>query len=563
MYDSNDDARAHDGLGPVGLEEECSDNGAEGWGRVSLADRREIERLRPRRTRSPEKVEHERRMNEIDRLGDEIAVLSAQIQAATYELLVRLREFDKLEGWGSHGAKSCAHWLAWRTSLDPGAAREWVRVARALEHLPLLSEAMRKGEVSYSKARALTRVATAETESYLVDLARSGTAAHVEKVVRACRRYGPKDERERNLRMHDSRYVHISHDEDGMLVLRARLDPVGGAVLERAFEAAMEALYQKSRSKAADGAGDSAAASDTAGAACDDSACRDTAADELGPGQRRADALVLLAESALAGGLDPGTAGDRYQVVVHVDEALLADPAEQGVSALSSGQNVSAETCRRVACDAAKVVMRHAADGSVLDVGRRTRTISPALRRALTNRDGGCRFPGCNAKRCDAHHLRHWADGGETSLDNTILVCRFHHRLVHEDGFQLKRLPDGDVEFRNPHGLLVPDAPAPPRGAIAPFEALLKRLEDGGLVVDPYTGTPDWDGSPPDLGLAVEYLLAPNTAKRDDERDATAGADAALQPTPAAPHRRPPWYRDPWLAAISDNVDLDDDEPPN
>src|SRR5687767_14192489 len=106
-------------------------------------------------TGAEQSADYQRKMAEIDRLGDEIAVLSSQIQAATYELLVRLREFDKREGWGCHGARSCAHWLAWRTSLDMGAAREKVRVARALEHLPVLSEAMRKGEVSYSKARAL------------------------------------------------------------------------------------------------------------------------------------------------------------------------------------------------------------------------------------------------------------------------------------------------------------------------------------------------------------------------------------------------------------------------
>ena len=186
--------------------------------------------------------DHQRKMAEIDRLGDEIAVLSAQIQAATYELLVRLREFDQCEGWGHHGAKSCAQWLAWRTSLDPGAAREWVRVARALEHLPALSEAMRKGEVSYSKARALTRIATPETDAGLVELARAGTAAHIERIVRGCRRYGPKEEREKDQRMQDSRYLHFSHDEDGMCILQARLDPVAGAAVLRAIDAAAEAL---------------------------------------------------------------------------------------------------------------------------------------------------------------------------------------------------------------------------------------------------------------------------------------------------------------------------------
>jgi hypothetical protein len=184
--------------------------------------------------------------------------------------------------------------------------------------------------------------------------------------------------------------------------------------------------------------------------------------------------------------------------------------------------------------------MAHASDASVLDVGRKTRTISTALRRALTNRDRGCRFPGCGSTHCDAHHLVHWANGGETSLENTLLLCRRHHRLVHEEGFQLKRLPEGEVEFRNPHGLLVPAAPAPPRSPIDPVEALVRRLEDGGVVVDPYTGTPLWDGTAPDLGLAVEYLLNRNGRTRVEEGNGTADevsleSRAAASPEPARP----------------------------
>jgi hypothetical protein len=497
-------------------------------------------------------------MAEIDRLGDEIAVLSAQIQAATYELLVRLREFDKREGWGHHGAKSCAHWLAWRTSLDPGAAREWVRVARALEPLPALSEAMRKGEVSYSKARALTRIATPETDASLVELARAGTASHIERIVRACRRYGPKEERDKERRLHDSRYVQVSRDEDGMFILRARLDPVAGAVVARALDAAREALDEERRAKEPGG---KSARSDSGDQAGEGSACRDTAGNELAPSQRRADALVLLAESALAGGLDPGKAGERYQVVVHVDAPVLADPAEQGVSALADGQHVSAETSRRVACDASIVVMTHADDGSILDVGRKTRTISPGLRRALIERDSGCRFPGCGLSRCDAHHVKHWAEGGETKLDNTVLLCRFHHRLVHEEGFELKRLASGEVELRRPDGRLLPEAPAPYRGPIDPFEALLKRLEDGAIVVDPYTGTPLWDGSPPDLGLAVEWLLAKTGGQREGvaiHREAVrAEVSSAVAASAPAPIDAP---RETVEGADEDDEDEDDED---
>ena len=141
-------------------------------------------------------------------------------------------------------------------------------------------------------------------------------------------------------------------------------------------------------------------------------------AEETSAEHRRADALGLVAESALASGLDPGTRGDRYQVVVHVDAEVLTADGESGSSWLADGTHVSAETSRRLACDSARVVMRHAGDGRVLDVGRRTRAISPGLRRALEHRDGGCRFHGCGRRLCDVHHATPWADGGSTSLAN-------------------------------------------------------------------------------------------------------------------------------------------------
>jgi hypothetical protein len=471
-----------------------------------------------------------RREAEIDRLGDEIAVLSAQIQAATYRLLSLIAEFDRREGWFAHGARSCAHWLVWRTGLAPGAAREWVRVARALELLPLLSEGLRKGEISFSKARALTRIATPETERPLVELARAGTAAQVEKIVRACRRYGPQEERDRERWVHAMRYLEVSRDEDGMYILRARVDAEAGALLMQALDAAAEVLYRRKQPDEEDGKLQKIESQETRGGCASRDVGRSTAPDGLTASQRRADALALIAEAALASGMDLGTRADRYQVVIHVDQVVLTDADEQGVSAFSDGKHVSAETSRRLACDAATVVMTHAADGSVLDVGRRTRTISPALRRALVRRDGGCRFPGCGLLLCDAHHVKHWADGGETSLDNTLLLCRFHHRLVHEEAFQLKRLPDGELEFRRPDGRLLPDSWLPPPSPVDPFEALVQRLEDGGIEVDPHTSTPYWDGGPWELNEAVSWLLE-TAAAAEGKRDAAGGAPTgALAP---------------------------------
>src|SRR2546428_4924087 len=128
---------------------------------------------------------------ELDRLGDEIAELSAHLEAATARLLDLIREFDAREGWGN-GFRSCAHWLSWRVGLDMGAAREKVRGARALGTLPRLAQALARGELSYAKVRALTRGATPETEERLLGGGRAGTAAHVARVVRGCRRVEPQ-----------------------------------------------------------------------------------------------------------------------------------------------------------------------------------------------------------------------------------------------------------------------------------------------------------------------------------------------------------------------------------
>ena len=188
--------------------------------------------------------------------------------------------------------------------------------------------------------------------------------------------------------------------------------------------------------------------------------------------QQQADALALLAETALHHELDPGAPGERYQVVVHVDAPALADPEQPGQSVLEDGARVSAETSRRLACDASRVVMRHDEDGRTVEVGARTRTIPPALRRALHARDRGCRFPGCGLPFGQGHHVRHWAHGGPTTLSNLALLCRRHHRAVHEEGYQVDRQPDGVLQFRRPDGRLLPEVPPPAAVPADPVQAL-------------------------------------------------------------------------------------------
>jgi hypothetical protein len=167
-----------------------------------------------------------------DHLGDEIARLSAQVDVAIARLLALIREFDERRGWRS-GFRSCADWLAWRVGLDLGAAREKVRVARALGTLPLLSRALERGELSYAKVRALTRVATRESEARLLAVGRTGTASHIERIVRGWREGDRTADRRNARRRHESRAIHLYHDENGMLVIRGRLDPEAGALFRR------------------------------------------------------------------------------------------------------------------------------------------------------------------------------------------------------------------------------------------------------------------------------------------------------------------------------------------
>ncbi len=222
--------------------------------------------------------------------------------------------------------------------------------------------------------------------------------------------------------------------------------------------------------------------------------------------QQQADALALLAETALHHGIDPGAPAERYQVVVHVDAPALADPDQPGQSVLEDGTHVSAETSRRLACDTSRVVMQHGLDGRVVEVSARTRTIPPALRRALHHRDRGCRFPGCGVRFGQGHHIRHWAQGGPTTLSNLALLCRRHHRAVHEEGYQLDRQADGDLRFRRPDGRLLPEVPPPAAVRGDPAKVLRARLDAEGLVLHARTATPGWLGERLDVGWAIDVL---------------------------------------------------------
>ncbi|MBM4443199.1 MAG: DUF222 domain-containing protein [Candidatus Rokubacteria bacterium] len=429
---------------------------------------------------------------ELDRLGDQIAELSVHIEAATARLLDLLRDFDARGGW-NNGFRSCAAWLTWRVGLDAGAARERVRVARALGTLPKLAAALARGEVSYAKVRALTRVATPDTEERLLAVAKAGTADHVERIVRGWRRVDRRAELQDERQQDWSRALHVYPDEDGTVTVRGRLTADQGALLARALEAARETLYPRPRSA-------ETALPDVQNVSAETFPERPTLP------QQHADALTLLAETALHHGIDPGTPGERYQVVVHVDAVVLADAEEPGQSVLEDGSRVAADTSQRLACDASRVVMRHDANGEVTEIGARTRTIPPALRRALHHRDRGCRFPGCGVRIAEGHHLRHWARGGPTTLSNLALLCRRHHRAVHVEGYRIERKPDGALAFYRPHGWPIPDVPPAPRVPDDPAAAIKSDNTARGLDADAHTMTPGWRGEQLDVAYAIDVL---------------------------------------------------------
>jgi hypothetical protein len=303
-------------------------------------------------------------------------------------------------------------------------------------------------------------VATPETETTLLDFARAGSAANLERVVRGWKTLDRRSEVGAEQIRHRRRRFSAWVDDDGMVVVRGRLDPEVGALLMRAVEAASDALY---REEVRGGAGAAAAGEE----------------DRTKPEQRRADAVGLIAERALAAGFGngngarsgdgtgaeaddapiSGTRAERYQVMLHVDAGTLEEAGDPGLSELEDGTRVSAETSRRIACDAGLVRITRGSDGKVLGAGRRTRTVPPALRRALEARDRGCRFPGCGLRFTEAHHVKHWADGGETSLRNTTLLCRAHHRAVHEGGVRVCLDVKGQVVFFTPRGKVLAGAP--------------------------------------------------------------------------------------------------------
>jgi len=424
-------------------------------------------------------------------LADQITELAAHLDAGQYQLLKLIERFDREEGWAGVGVRSCAHWLSWQCGMALGAARERVRVARALPSLPEISKAFSEGRVSFSKVRAMTRVAKPENEDLLLNVALHGTASHVEKQVRAFRRYKRIEVLEAEQGRHLQRRANLWQEDDGSFVFSARLTPEQGAMLEAALDSAATELFREQTDVPQN------VSAETPSAPVDQPV--PTAFQQC-----RADAFVRAIEAFLSG-VKHGSRGDTT-IHLHTDPETLKSNGNSAEGELENHGNVSAETSRRLACDAGVVHWHHDSNGQPLSIGRKSRTVPPSIKRELHRRDSGCRFPGCSCRKyVDAHHVHHWADGGETSLENLVLLCRHHHRKVHEEGFGVQMI-DGQPRFTLPSGTELPASPAPRfRGNV---RALRLRNLSAGLRIDRNTSVPGWKGEVMDLGLAVEGLIA-------------------------------------------------------
>ena len=425
----------------------------------------------------------------LSELEAQITELAGHLNAAQYRWLMLIGEFDRRLGWAGAQIASCAHWLNFKCGLNLGAAREKVRVAHALLKLPRIAASMAKGELSYSKVRALSRVACPATEENLLMIALHGTAHHVESIVRLYRRARQAEELSREAHQQTSRTVHYHYDDDGSLVLKARLPALGGAMLLKALEAAMEAVPAT------------------------ETGIKISGEMPVSHDARRADALALVAEGYLKNRSESSQSADRYQVVLHVDAESFEKHAA-GRCHLEEGPSLPIETVRRIACDAGIVPLLENEQGEPLDVGRKTRSIPPAIRRALNARDAGCCFPGCTYKRfLDAHHIEHWADGGETKLSNLVTLCRWHHRLVHEGEIVIeKNFADRGWRFARPNGeeyrLMSYDDQAPEYQWTDLKRAHIHR----GIEIDRNTAVTRWRGERMDYDLGVSVLC--NQAER-------------------------------------------------
>jgi len=332
----------------------------------------------------------------VDELDAAIGRLVRQMNADSYRMLMLVREFDDRFGWKKWSFKTCAEWLSWRAGISLSPAREKVRTAHALRALPAISAAFAEGRLSYSKVRALTRVAHEHDEDLLLAYALTATVPQVEERCRQIRNIAPESAHHAR-RAWENRSLTMWRDEArGLMRFTVEVPIEEGELIARALDCAV------------------------AGGEVTTDIDPDAIAESKGTAwcAQQADALVAVAKSYLDGGhgSEGGATADHHQVVVHADAKSLTGGAGR--------LDLPIDTVKRLLCDCSLVTVVEDENGNPLDVGRKQRTVSTPLRRALYARDRGCTFPGCHRKRyLDGHHLKHWINGGETNPDNMTLLC--------------------------------------------------------------------------------------------------------------------------------------------
>ena len=390
----------------------------------------------------------------IEELDEAIGRLNHKINSANYELMLLIREFDERVGWLKWGFTDALHWLMWRCDLSTGAARDKLRIAHALKTLPQISNAFSKGKLSYTKVRSLTRIATADNETELIEMALKLTARQVEAHCKQRSNASIASTKHALKADHYSSYRLWPDHAHGTVHLSIELPEEEAQLIEKAIEKAAVQLSSETSSS-------NPAELDVA------------TEDKYSWARLQAKALVAISRIYLdrSGSYNrnsecdstsventSSSSADHYQVVVHVDESALAASDKNDESYSSPGTSqYPIETVRRLCCDGSIVPIIESDTGEPLSVGRKVRTITTSIRRALWARDKGCRFPGCTHTRfVDAHHIKHWAHGGETNVQNLVLLCSTHHKLVHEGGYSIHHDHAGELYFRRADGRAVP-----------------------------------------------------------------------------------------------------------
>jgi Domain of unknown function (DUF222)/HNH endonuclease len=487
----------------------------------------------------------------LERLEAQICELAGHLAAATCRFLVLLGDFDARRGWASWEMSSCAAWLSWKCQMSSGTAREHVRVARALRELPVIRGEFGAGRLSYAKVRALTRIATPDTEAGLAEMAGPMTGNQLERFARAHRQVSQVDDVAARVR----RRLAWRVEEDGSLAGTFRLPPLQGAVLLKALRAAAGDLEHPY-----DGPERRVSAETPAGQP------------EAPTSSSLADALLAIAEAFLAGKAAGADDPEVYQVVVHVGTGMVApgspaadtgnvsaetpaadpqptdDPADPARCHVEDGPAISVTTAQMIACCAPLSWMLHDSAGKLLDLGRRRRRPNAALRRAARERDKcRCRFPGCESRRVDLHHIQYWSNGGRTKLDNLVSLCKYHHMLVHERGYLIAAARDGTFAFYRPDGTAIPASPAPPK-----VNGAIEDCHDADITLD--TIIPSWYGERLDLDHAIYvcFANAANRARQNGNAPPPTPADQpdqADQPEPIRPRK---WVIEPqdWMPSL-------------